>query len=147
MSGTAPFAGNPGPRDDSRLCVWLVEDHPIVRRLLRATLPAAEYEVLEFGSARETIESIDAVTGADVVLLDWHLGDGDGLDILKLIRRRSALVSVIVVTGDIAERERAVALEHGADLFLTKPFSPVQLLDAIDGICHRTTPSSTGGWR
>ena len=111
--------------------VMIVDDDASVRSLLRLTLPAEGFEILEAADGADAI-SLLACETPDLVLLDWQMPGASGAEVLGTLRRRLPDVSVIVLTASIerAERDRAAAL--GADAFLTKPFSPLELLSEIE---------------
>lgn len=117
--GVAPRSGA-APRR-----IVLVDDDPTLRSLLRATLSEDVYEVAEAGDAAGAVATIEREP-VDLVVLDWRLPDGDGGHVLAEVKARWPELPVIVLTA-----ERDAAAEH-ADAFLTKPFSPVQLLDVVD---------------
>ncbi len=107
----------------------LVDDDPSVRRLLSLTLPVEGFEILESDGS-------DAVELArrgqpDLIFLDWRLPGARGEDVLRELKRGST-PPVIVLTAEQAPRERRTALGLGADLFLTKPFSPLELFEAVE---------------
>jgi DNA-binding response OmpR family regulator len=108
----------------------LVDDDPSVRRLLALTLPVAGFEIVESDGS-------DAVELArreqpDLVFLDWRLPDARGEDVLRELKSARSTPPVIVLTAEQAPRERQTALALGADLFLTKPFSPLELIEAVE---------------
>ncbi|TMJ97132.1 MAG: response regulator [Actinobacteria bacterium] len=116
-----------GPR--ARLLV--VDDDAQLRTLLRTTLESTDAEIAEAGSAAEARESI-ALRAPQLVVLDVGLPDMDGL---RLCRELKAIdetknIAVLVLTGNDAGTERA-ASEAGADAFLRKPFSPLDLVALV----------------
>jgi len=111
--------------------IVLVDDDPALRGLLRATLPEDAYEVVEAGDARSAVETIER-EAVDLVVLDWLLPDGTGGEVLAQVKARRPTLPVIVLTAD------AGALAEGADAFLTKPFSPVELLDLVERLLRGT---------
>jgi CheY-like chemotaxis protein len=130
-AGKQPLAvAPPAPRAE-RTRILIVEDEPVVRMLLRTTLSADLFEVWE---ASDGTSALAAATGTEpsLVLLDWQLPSLSGPEVLAALRVTYPRLPVIVVTGarDPAERQRAERL--GANVFLTKPFSPLELLSAIE---------------
>ena len=108
----------------------LVDDDPLVRRLLSLTLPDEGFEIVESDGS-------DAVELArreqpDLVFLDWRLPGVRGEDVLRELKSAGSTPPVIVLTAEQAPRERWTALELGADPFLTKPFSPLELIEAVE---------------
>jgi two-component system KDP operon response regulator KdpE len=109
--------------------ILLVEDEPPMRRFLRATLRAHGYQVVEAVTVREGLAQA-AGRNPDLTLLDLGLPDGDGLDLLRQIRR-SARTPVIVISARGQEHEKVGALDLGADDYLTKPFGVQELLARV----------------
>lgn len=123
-----------------RAKVLTVEDDPHIRRLLRAALHRADYEVLEASAAREALSLIE-IEHPDVVLLDLGLPDRDGLELIQLIRSRSKAIILVVSARENSE-EKVAALDLGADDYVTKPFDTEELLARIrTGLRHRLTDS------
>jgi two-component system KDP operon response regulator KdpE len=106
--------------------VLVVDDEPAIRRLLRTTLAAQGWRVVE---AANGAEALDAVAGAapDVVLLDLGLPDLDGMEVLRRLRTGSA-VPVVVLTAREDEQAKVAALDGGADDYVTKPFGTAELV-------------------
>jgi len=111
--------------------IVVIDDDPVVRRLLRATLPSESFDVLE---ASEGDAALRLVDGADpsLVVLDWHLPGRTGDEILAESKRRAPALPVLVLTAERDPEQRDRATRLGADVFLTKPFSPSELLEAIE---------------
>jgi len=105
--------------------VLVVEDEPQMRRFLRATLGAQSFRVLEAATASEA--TIAASTqNPELILLDLGLPDGDGIDLVRHIRKTST-VPIIVVSARGREDDKVAALDAGADDYLTKPFGVNEL--------------------
>ncbi len=111
--------------------VMIVDDDETIRRLLRVTLPEHGAEIVE---ARDGQEALDLTgdTVPDLVLLDWNMPKRSGGEVLATLKRWRPDVKVIVLTADHRAEFRAEAEGLGVDLFLTKPFSPLELLAAIE---------------
>ena len=112
--------------------ILIADDDDWVRRLLGMTLPGDEFEIVE---ARDGNEALAIATGTrplDLVLLDWRMPGASGEDVLRALKGARPEVPVIVLTGETAPSYRRVAETLGVDEFLTKPFSPLQLLDAVE---------------
>lgn len=106
--------------------VLIIDDEQPIRRLLRMTLEANDYKVLEEGTAREGLLSV-SMNKPDVVLLDLGLPDEDGLAVLQKLREWSNL-PIIVLTVRDDESTKIAALDTGADDYVTKPFNTGELL-------------------
>jgi len=105
--------------------VLVVEDEPQVAASLRELLERDGYAVRVATSIAEARRALD--TTVDVMLLDWRLPDGEGIDLLKEIRRTSDL-PVLMVTARVEVIDRVLGLEIGADDYITKPVEPRELL-------------------
>jgi DNA-binding response OmpR family regulator len=105
--------------------VLVVEDEPQVAASLRDLLEREGYTVRVAGSIAEARRALDA--SIDVMLLDWRLPDGEGIDLLKELRKTSDL-PVLMVTARVEVIDRVLGLEIGADDYVTKPVEPRELL-------------------
>lgn len=109
--------------------ILIIEDEADIRRYLRATLTAQDYEVLEAATAKEGMQKL-TLNRPDLVLLDLGLPDQDGQDLIRSLREWSQ-TPVIVLSAREQETDKVEALENGADDYLTKPFAPGELLARI----------------
>ncbi len=112
-----------------RPTVLLIEDDRTIANFIRVTLKARDYVCLEAADGRQGLRLLTQ-EAPDVVLLDLGLPDIDGTEVLRKIRSFSQ-VPVIVVTARDQESEMARTLDSGADDYLSKPFSMVELLARI----------------
>lgn len=112
--------------------IMVVDDDEALRALLNMTLPRDEYDVVESSDGQEALDAVRAGRVPDLVLLDWRMPGLSGGDVLGYLKGNHPDVPVIVLTAEIQPRHRMEAEELGADYFLTKPFSPLQLLDAVE---------------
>ena len=109
--------------------VLIVEDEVPMRRFLRSALITRGFRVIEAGTVREA-EIAVTESPPDAILLDLGLPDGDGLDLLRRIREWSS-APVIVLSARDREDDKVLALDAGADDYLTKPFGTSELLARI----------------
>ncbi len=119
--------------------ILVIEDDSTIANFIRVALTAREYVCLEAGNGRAGLVLLTS-HNPDVVLLDMGLPDMDGLDVLREIRSFSQ-VPVIVVTARGQESEKAQTLDSGADDYLCKPFSMVELLARIRVALRHATRS------
>lgn len=122
------------------LKILVVEDDPYTREAILVALRAAGFLCTSAGSA-EKAENIVSKLRPDLVVLDLGLPDGDGIEFLKSLRVRDDL-PVVVCTGRSAEHDVIQGLDIGADDYITKPFSPGELVLRIRNILKRTIPKS-----
>jgi len=118
--------------------VLVVDDEPQIRTVLRAYLEADGFEVAEVGTGADTLRELTR-TGSrpfDVVLLDIGLPDLGGLDVLQKIRGISELY-VILVTARSEEVDKLIGLSVGADDYITKPFSPREVVARVKTVLRR----------
>jgi CheY-like chemotaxis protein len=111
--------------------ILIVDDDESVRSLLRNTLPEMEFEIVEAADGAEALTQITA-EAPDLILLDWRMPGMGGSSVLDAVKVRYPDLPVIVLTAEIAERHRALAESLKVDAFLTKPFSPLELLDTVE---------------
>lgn len=108
--------------------ILIVEDDAHVAASLRDLLEREGYAVRMAGSLGEARRALaDTVFALDGVLLDWRLPDGEGIDLLKELRKTSDL-PVLMVTARVEVIDRVLGLEVGADDYITKPVEPRELL-------------------
>ena len=105
--------------------VLVVDDEPQIRRVLRSTLTARGYEVHDARTGEDALDSIRE-SRFDLVLLDVNLPGMSGLAICREIRASSE-VAIIMLTVSDSEEDKVAALDAGADDYVTKPFSPLEL--------------------
>ena len=115
----------------NRRRVLIVDDDESIRALLRLTLPTEDYEVTE---AVDGEDGLRMLTEADpeLILLDWKMPGRHGSLVLDEVKVRRPALPVIVLTSEIQEHHRRLAESLSVDAFLTKPFSPTELLKTIE---------------
>jgi two-component system alkaline phosphatase synthesis response regulator PhoP len=117
--------------------VLVVEDDRGIRELLRRYLERAGFAVHTTASGAEAIRIL-AADGTQLVVLDLGLPDVDGLDVLQAARVTGGGVPVVVLTARDGVDERIRGLQLGADDYVTKPFSPTELVLRVQAVLHRT---------
>jgi DNA-binding response OmpR family regulator len=114
--------------------ILLVEDDMRVATALQAALRRRGYEVQHAATAAAALEA----GPCDLVLLDLNLPDGDGVQVCRELRNRSEHLGIIAVTARADERDRVIGLRTGADDYVIKPFSMVELQARIEAVLRRT---------
>ena len=118
--------------------VLVVEDEAAIREMLAFNLGRAGYEVHSAATGVEARSSM-ADKYPDVVLMDWMLPDMSGLELTRQLKRdpETREIPVIMLTARVQEDDRVAGLEGGADDYITKPFSPRELLARIKVVLRR----------
>jgi len=118
--------------------ILVVDDEPDALELIEVNLKAAGYEVLSAPDGHKALEKARTLLPA-LILLDVMLPEVDGLEVCKALRRdpKTASIPIIMLTARAAEIDRVVGLELGADDYVTKPFSPRELVLRIKNLLKR----------
>lgn len=114
--------------------VLIVDDQADIRRLICMTLEYHPFELAEAGDGAEALAILER-WHPDLILLDMMMPGGiDGVQVCRQVRAQPRFdnTPVVLLTARADDRARATALAAGADEYLTKPFSPLQLLDLIE---------------
>ncbi|NTV09539.1 MAG: response regulator, partial [Zoogloea sp.] len=124
--------------------ILLVEDEPAIQELIAANLSRAGHHVLRAADA-ETAQRLVREALPDLILLDWMLPGMSGIDFAKKLRaeERTRGVPVIMLTARGEEQDKVAGLETGADDYITKPFSPRELVARIKAVLRRRVPQAT----
>jgi DNA-binding response OmpR family regulator len=123
--------------------VLLVEDERKLRELVRSYLERAGFTVLSTGSGAEAI-SLASTASPDLVILDLGLPDVPGESVARELRN-TGRVPILMLTAKAAEEDRITGLELGADDYVTKPFSPRELVLRVQAILRRGGPATGQG--
>jgi two-component system phosphate regulon response regulator PhoB len=121
--------------------ILVVEDERPIREMIAFGLRRAGFEVREAADARSGRAEV-ANKLPDLLLVDWMLPDTSGLEFTRALKRdrETREVPVIMLTARAEEGDKVAGLEGGADDYITKPFSPRELLARINAVLRRTTP-------
>jgi len=118
--------------------VLVVDDEPQIRAILRAYLSAEGFQVQEAATGAQALHLL-ATEPPDLVLLDIRLPDLDGLEVLRTLRKTSDTY-VVLVTARAEEVDKLIGLGVGADDYVTKPFSPREVVARVKAVLRRTRP-------
>jgi len=120
--------------------ILVVDDEPKIRRIITSYLQEAGFETAEASDGETALELI--VGDPDLVILDVGLPGIDGIEVLRQLRTRSD-TPVMLVTARAEETDRLIGLSVGADDYVTKPFSPRELVLRVKAILRRSSSVST----
>ena len=123
----------------------LVEDDPALAELVEFRFKAEGYGVLRTDDGDEAL-LLAAEEAPDVVILDWMIEGTSGLEVCRRLRRdkTTAHVPIIMLTARSDEEDRVRGLEIGADDYVTKPFSPRELIARVGAVLRRVRPALAG---
>lgn len=118
--------------------ILIVDDEPAIRDMVKLSLDVAGFKVLEAGETR-TAHELVVDHRPDLILLDWMLPGTSGIEFLRRLRRddNTREVPVIMLTARTDEENKLTGLEGGADDYITKPFSPRELVARIKAVLRR----------
>ena len=118
--------------------ILIVDDEAAIREMIRLALEMAGYSCHEAGDIQEAHRLIIDAT-PDLVLLDWMLPGGSGIELLRRLRKEDITESlpVIMLTAKTEEDNKIQGLDVGADDYITKPFAPRELLSRIKAVLRR----------
>jgi len=124
--------------------ILVVEDEPAIQSLIEVNLRRAGHEV-ELVADVETARRRVQASLPDMVLLDWMLPGMSGIDFARQLRAdaRTRQLPIIMLTARAEERDKIEGLEIGADDYVTKPFSPRELIARIKAVLRRHAPQAT----
>ncbi len=126
--------------------ILIVDDEPAIRDMLRIALEMANYRCLEAEDAQQAHSLIVDQT-PDLILLDWMLPGTSGIELARRLKRDevTAQTPIIMLTAKGEEDNKIQGLEVGADDYITKPFSPRELVARLKAVLRRTDILSDSG--
>ncbi len=125
--------------------IAIIDDEPDIRELVSLHLKRAGFEAETFEKADDFYRFLDSNT-PDLIILDLMLPDADGLDVCKVLRKSDSCsqVPIIMLTAKGEETDRILGLELGADDYVTKPFSPRELVARVKAVLRREVKPEEG---
>ena len=125
--------------------ILVVEDEPAIQELIAINLRHAGFLVVRASTAEEADSAIRAAL-PDLVLLDWMLPGQSGVTLAKKLRaeERTRELPIIMLTARVHEEDKVQGLEAGADDYVTKPFSPKELVARVRAVLRRRAPHLAG---
>ncbi len=124
--------------------VLVAEDEAAIREFIVINLRRGGYEVVEAEDGARALELYDACGGdIDVALLDVMMPNVDGFEVCKQLRNANNNIGIIMLTAKTQEMDKVTGLMMGADDYVTKPFSPSELVARVDAIYRRVAMNAT----
>ena len=125
--------------------ILIVEDEAPIREMIAFHLGRAGYETLEAATCRRAREIL-ADERPPLALVDWMLPDMSGLELTRTLKRdpEHEDLAIIMLTAKTGERDKVAGLDGGADDYITKPFSPRELIARIEAVLRRTAVAGAG---
>ena len=120
--------------------ILLVDDDPSLREVVRYALDRAGYSVTEASNGQEALDRFDK-DQPDLVVLDVLMPEMDGLAVCQALRARSR-VPIVFLSSRGEEVDKVLGLEMGGDDYVTKPFSPRELVSRVKAVLRRTQPDA-----
>lgn len=117
--------------------VLILEDEANIRSFVVINLKRAGYDVIEAGTGYEALEKLRQFPDIGVAILDIMLPDIDGFEVCRRIRASGMKIGVLMLTARSQEEDKVNGLMTGADDYVTKPFSPAELIARIDALFRR----------
>lgn len=123
----------------SEKLILIVEDEPAIRQMIAFALQRSGFEVREALDAHQAREAL-ANRRPDLILIDWMLPDTSGLELTRSVKRdrHTRELPIIMLTARAEEADKVTGLDSGADDYLTKPFSPRELIARIHAVLRRS---------
>lgn len=124
--------------------ILIVEDETAIQELIIYNLQQAGYETVSAENAEKAMAIINNAL-PDLILLDWMLPGMSGIEFARILRRgeRTRLIPIIMLTARTQETDKVAGLEIGADDYITKPFSPRELVARINAVLRRLIPEAS----
>ncbi|MDT4329533.1 phosphate regulon transcriptional regulator PhoB [Methylomonas sp. MED-D] len=128
------------------LNILVVEDEEAIREMLAMVLEQAEFQVISAGSAEQAMQAL-ADNRVDLIVLDWMLPGISGVELAKRLKNEPGFkeLPIILLTARSEEEDKIRGLEIGADDYVTKPFSPKELVARIKAVMRRSGKLSESG--
>ena len=118
--------------------ILVAEDETAIREFVVINLERAGYNVTEAENGAVALQKYDEANGDfDIAVLDIMMPEKDGLTVCKELRKRNGSLGIIMLTAKTQEMDKVSGLMHGADDYVTKPFSPMELVARVDALYRR----------
>lgn len=130
----------------NQLNILVIDDDAAIREMIRFALERADMAVQTAANAREALLGISEQR-PDIILMDWMMPGFSGLELTRRLRKDPFTedIPIIMLTAKVTEDDKVAGLEAGTDDYVTKPFSPRELLARIHAVARRSNPSDNSG--
>lgn len=127
-----------------RASILVVEDEPAIQELIAVNLSLSGHDVVRANDAESALTMVGEIL-PDLMLVDWMLPGQSGVNLIRGLRsqQRTRDLPIIMLTARGEQHDKILGLESGADDYMTKPFSPRELLARIQALLRRRAPHST----
>ena len=122
--------------------ILIVDDEPAQQQLLRYNIEKSGFDVLLADNGNDALNIVDEVY-PDLIVLDWMIPEASGIDVCYELRSRpeTRYLPILMVSARGEDIDLAMALDAGADDYITKPFSPRELIARIKSLMRRSRPT------
>ncbi len=117
--------------------ILILEDDESIRQMIKINLVRAGFEVVEASSGEQALVLIKDNADIDIAILDVMLPTISGLDVCRRIRKKNMIMGIMMLTAKGLEKDKVLGLDCGADDYMTKPFSPTELMARIKALHRR----------
>jgi len=117
--------------------ILVLEDEKSIRDFVVLNLSRAGYDIIEADTGEEALKLFDANPDTDIAVLDVMLPGIDGFEVCKKIRASNQKIGIIMLTAKAQENDKVTGLMNGADDYVAKPFSPLELIVRVDSLYRR----------
>ncbi|MDH4618373.1 response regulator transcription factor [Brevibacillus sp. AY1] len=120
--------------------VLLLEDEKSIRDFIRINLRRENYEVVEAATGEEALALAEEQHDIEIAILDVMLPGIDGFEVCSVLRQKYPRIGIIMLTAKSQEVDKVMGLNNGADDYMSKPFSPAELLARVNALHRRLSP-------
>ena len=124
--------------------ILIVDDEPAQLELLRYNLEQAGFDILQASNGKAALDTIETEQ-PDLLVIDWMMPEASGIDVCRQLRSRpeTKALPIIMLSARGEEGDKSLGLDTGADDYVTKPFSPRELVSRVKALLRRARPSLT----
>ena len=124
--------------------ILVAEDEDAIREFVVINLKRSGYDVFDVNNGSDAVEAYDKTNGDfDIALLDVMMPGMDGISVCRELRKRNSNLGIIMLTAKSQEMDKVNGLMNGADDYITKPFSPSELMARVDALHRRVALSES----